>query len=103
LNFRNVAVWHRWLGLASAPLVVIEAVTVLGLNHQTWIYDRVHKRGPKWLLQLAYNLHDGWFWGQPAGVVITDGVAWVLLALVATGSYLGLRGRFRRGVGKKSP
>lgn len=90
---QSLSVWHRRIGLVSAPLVVIEALTVLALNHQTLIYDKATKHGIKWLLQLSYNLHDGWFWGQPLGTVITDVIALVLLGLVGTGVLLSLRYR----------
>lgn len=90
---QSLSVWHRRIGLISAPLVVIEALTVLALNHQTFIYDKATKQGTKWLLQLSYNLHDGWFWGQPLGTVITDAIALVLLVLVGTGLLLSLRHR----------
>lgn len=77
--------WHRRLGLVAAPLIAVEAVTVLLLNHQSLYYDRATKQGAAGLLRLAYNLHDGWFWGQPLGVVLTDAVALALLALLASG------------------
>lgn len=38
-------------------------------------------------VRLAYNLHDGQFWGR-AAVVVTDAVALSLLALVGSGLYL---------------
>lgn len=67
---------------------MLESCTVLLLNHQAWYFDRATRSGPAWLLRLAYGLHDGWFWGQPAGVLLTDAVAIALMLLVASGLIL---------------
>lgn len=81
------------MGLVAAPLIALEAITVLLLNHQNLYYDRNTKQGAAGLLRLAYNLHDGWFWGQPLGVVLTDAVALALLALLVSGLALWWWGR----------
>lgn len=46
--------------------------------------------GDKALVRLAYDLHDGRFWGR-WGVWLTDAAAALLLALVATGYGMALR------------
>jgi len=48
--------------------------------------DRELVRG-RAFVRLAYNLHDGQFWGK-AAVFVTDAVALSLLGLVASGLYL---------------
>ena len=51
-------------------------------------------------VKLAYNLHDGQFWGR-AAVVVTDAVALSLLALVGSGLYL--RWKAPKALAPKAP